>query len=130
MVGASAPVLITRDILKKMEPGTVMVDVSVDQGGCAETTRPTTHHDPIYIEEGVVHYCVANMPGAVPRSASLALNYATLPFALEIANKGIMRSVKENEAIYNGVNTYGGHLVYEPIASSHNMKFTQLSDII
>jgi alanine dehydrogenase len=130
VVGASAPVLITRDILKKMEPGTVMVDVSVDQGGCAETTRPTTHHDPIYIEEGVVHYCVANMPGAVPRSASLALNYATLPFALEIANKGIMRSVKENEAIYNGVNTYGGHLVYEPIASSHNMKFTQLSDII
>lgn len=130
IVGGTAPVLITRELLKKMEPGTVMVDVSVDQGGCAETTRPTTHHDPIYIEENVVHYCVANMPGAVPKTASIALNYATLPFGLEIANKGIIRCCKENEAIYNGVNTYDGYLVYKPIADAHNIPYTELEDII
>lgn len=130
VVGGAAPIIITRELLKKMEPGTVIVDVSVDQGGCAESTRPTTHGEPTYVEDGVVHYCVTNMPGAVPRSASLALNHATLPFGLEIANKGFKRSVIENEAIYNGINTYNGHLVYGAIGRAFNMETVDLKEVL
>lgn len=130
VVGAAAPKIITREMLKKMQPGTVMVDVSVDQGGCAETTRPTTHHDPVYIVDGIVHYCVANMPGAVPRSASLALNHATLPFGLEIANNGLVSAVQSNEAIYNGVNTYQGYLVYPAVGEALNIDSKELSDLL
>lgn len=130
IAGAKAPIIITKDMLKLMEPGTVIVDVAVDQGGNSETTRPTTHHDPIYIEEGIVHYCVANMPGAVPKTATLALNYATLPFGLEIADKGIVNAVKDNVAIYNGVNTYKGHITYKAVALAHGLESVELESLI
>lgn len=130
VAGAKAPTIITRDMLKMMEPGTVIVDVAVDQGGNSETTHPTTHHDPIYIIDDVVHYCVSNMPGAVPRTATLALNHATLKFGLEIANKGIVQAAKDDKAIYNGVNTYDGHIVYEGVATAHNLEFVELDSLI
>lgn len=128
--GAKAPIILTRDMLKMMEPGTVIVDVAVDQGGNAETTHPTTHHDPIYIVDGIVHYCVANMPGAVPKTATLALNHATLEFGLQIADKGLEQAVTDNIAIYNGVNTYKGHVVFKGVSDAHNMEYTELSELM
>lgn len=130
VAGAKAPIIITRDMLKLMEPGTVIVDVAVDQGGNSETTRPTTHHDPIYIIDGIVHYCVSNMPGAVPKTATLALNHATLEFGLELADKGLTQAVQDNIAIYNGVNTYQGHVVYKAVADVHDLEYTELSALI
>lgn len=113
--GGKAPVLITRDMLKEMKPGTVMVDVAVDQGGCFETTRPTTHEDPTYIIDDVVHYCVTNMPGAVPYTSTLALTNVTLPYVLQIANLGWEAACQKNDTLAKGLNIIKGEIVYEEI---------------
>ena len=116
--GASAPKLVTRNILKSMRPGSVFVDVAIDQGGCAETSRPTTHSEPTYVEEGVVHYCVANMPGAVPRTSTLALNNATLPFILALADKGYRRALLEDRNLMAGLNVYRGRITHSAVAEA------------
>jgi alanine dehydrogenase len=128
--GRAAPKLVTREMLRQMKEGAVVVDVAVDQGGCFETTRPTTHSDPIYVEEGVVHYCVANMPGAVPRTSTFALNNATLPYALALANKGIRQAILEDEGLLAGVNTFRGHITCEPVAESLGRPYTPLSELL
>ncbi|MCL4159453.1 UNVERIFIED_CONTAM: hypothetical protein GTU68_007554 [Idotea baltica] len=113
--GAKAPKLITRDMLKEMHPGTVLVDVAVDQGGCMETTKPTTHEDPTYIIDDIVHYCVANMPGAVPYTSTIALTNVTLPYVITIANKGWEKACDENEGLQKGLNIANGDVVYKEI---------------
>jgi len=124
--GARTPVLITRDDLKLMKPGSVIVDVSIDQGGCIETSRPTTHSDPIYIVDGVVHYCVTNMPGAVGRTSTYALTNVTLPYALEIAGKGFERAAKENPAIRRGINICQGKVTNKAVADTFGMQYQEL----
>lgn len=119
--GAKAPKLITRDMLKEMHPGTVIVDVAVDQGGCVETTRPTTHEDPIFIIDDVVHYCVANMPGAVPYTSTKALTNVTLPYVVQIANKGWEKACVENEGLKKGLNIAQGEVIYQEITESFNL---------
>jgi alanine dehydrogenase len=126
--GARAPTLITRQILKGMRPGSVIVDVAIDQGGCAETSRPTTHHDPIYKEEGVIHYTVANMPGAVPRTATRALTLNTLPYVLQIADKGWERASKENRALAHGVNMVKGQITYQAVADAFDLACVPLKE--
>ncbi|MEM9253895.1 MAG: alanine dehydrogenase [Pseudomonadota bacterium] len=116
--GAAAPKLVTRDMLKHMRPGSVVVDVAIDQGGCFETSRPTTHSDPTYIEEGVVHYCVANMPGGVARTSTFALNNATLPFTLALANKGYRQALRDDPHLRNGLNVHRGDVTYEAVAGA------------
>lgn len=124
VVGAAAPKLVTRDMLKDVPNGSVLVDVAVDQGGCFETTHATTHSNPTFYEEGVLHYCVANMPGAVPRTSTFALTNATLPFALALANKGFEKAVKDDAGLKEGVNTYQGNLTYEAVATSQGLVYT------
>ena len=124
--GGRTPVLISREDLKIMKPGSVIVDVGVDQGGCVETTHPTTHHDPIYEVDGIVHYCVANMPGAVPRTSTQALTNATFPFALNIANKGWKAAVAADKHLAEGVNIVEGEITYAGVAEAHGMKFSEL----
>lgn len=119
--GARAPKLITRDMLKSMRPGTVIVDVAVDQGGCIETTKPTTHEDPTYIIDDVVHYCVANMPGAVPYTSTIALTNVTLPFVLQIANKGWEAACNDNPYLAKGLNILDGKIMYHEIADSFDI---------
>jgi alanine dehydrogenase len=114
--GKHAPKLITRELVKSMRPRSVIVDISIDQGGCCETSRPTTHSDPIYIEEGVVHYCVANLPAATARTSTLALTHATLPYVLELADKGIKRALLENAGLKNGLNVCAGHITLANLA--------------
>ena len=116
--GAKAPNLITRDMLKDMRPGTVVVDVAVDQGGCIETTKPTTHEDPIFIIDDIVHYCVANMPGAVPYTSTLALTNVTLPYVLKLANKGWVKACDEDKTLAKGLNIIDGKIVYPEIAEA------------
>lgn len=128
--GASAPKLITRSMLKDVPNGAVIVDVAVDQGGCIETTHPTTHSDPTYYVEGVLHYCVANMPGAVPRTSTFALTNATLPYAVKLANKGFLRAISSDEGLEAGVNTYSGHCTYEAVAVSQGLEYTPLEKLI
>ncbi len=128
--GASAPKLVTRDMLKLMKPGSVIVDVAVDQGGCFETTHATTHSDPVYEVDGVVHYCVANMPGAVPRTSTIALTNVTLPFALKIANLGVKEAVRSDPHLAMGVNTYDGHITCEPVAQSQGRPYTDLGTLL
>ncbi len=128
--GASAPKLVTRDMLKDIPNGAVLVDVAVDQGGCFETTRATTHSNPTYYEEGVLHYCVANMPGAVPRTSTFALTNATLPYALDLANKGFESAIAEDKGLSEGVNTYAGKLTYEAVATSQDLEYTPLSTLL
>jgi alanine dehydrogenase len=123
--GAHAPKLVTRPMLKRMRPGSAVVDISVDQGGCFETTRPTTHENPTYIEEGIVHYCVANIPGAFPRTSTFALTNATFPYVLQIADKGYEKAMEENEALRKGLNLMGGRVVYQAVAESFGLAFTQ-----
>jgi alanine dehydrogenase len=118
--GAKAPKLITRDMLKVMRPGTVLVDVAVDQGGCIETTKATTHEDPIFIIDDVIHYCVANMPGAVPYTSTLALTNVTLPYVLRLANQGWEKACKNDESLAKGLNVVKGRIVYEEIAEAFN----------
>lgn len=128
VTGAKAPKLITRKMLKNMKKGAVMVDVSIDQGGSFETSRPTTHADPVYEVDGILHYCVTNMPGAVPNTSTLALTNATIKYALDIANKGIRKAVEEDEALFKGVNTINGKLTYKPVADSLNISYTTLEN--
>ncbi len=127
--GALAPKVITRDMLKLMRPGTVIVDVAVDQGGCIETTRPTTHDHPTYIIEDVVHYCVANMPGAVPFTSTVALTNATLPYALQLANKGWERACRENHELFLGLNIVRGKVVYKGVAEAFGLPYEPLESI-
>jgi alanine dehydrogenase len=119
--GAKAPKLITRDMLMEMRPGTVLVDVAVDQGGCIETCQPTTHAEPTYIIDDVVHYCVANMPGAVPYTSTIALTNATLPYALQLADKGWQQACRENEPLKLGLNVIDGKVVYAGVAEAFNL---------
>ena len=114
--GAAAPKLVTREDLQIMRNGSVLVDVSIDQGGCFETSKPTTHAEPTYIVDGIVHYCVANMPGAVPRTSAFALNNATLPFTLDLADKGSKQAMLENRHLLNGLNVHRGKVTYEDVA--------------
>lgn len=130
VVGAAAPKLVTRDMLHLIPQGAVLVDVAVDQGGCFETTRATTHSNPTYYEEGVLHYCVANMPGAVPRTSTFALTNATLPYALDLANKGFERAIADDAGLWEGVNTYAGKCTYEAVATSQNIEYTPLAGLI
>lgn len=130
VVGAAAPKLVTREMLKLIPNGAVLVDVAVDQGGCFETTHATTHSNPTYYEEGVLHYCVANMPGAVPRTSTFALTNATLPYALDLANKGLEQAIKTDKGLLEGVNTFGGKLTYEAVATSQNLEYTPLNTMI
>jgi alanine dehydrogenase len=130
VVGAAAPKLVTRDMLHLVPNGAVLVDVAVDQGGCFETTHPTTHSNPTYYEEGVLHYAVANMPGAVPRTSTFALTNATLPYALALANKGFEQAIAEDEGLRAGVNTFAGKLTYEAVAVSQGREYTPLDTLI
>jgi alanine dehydrogenase len=120
--GGKAPHLITRDMLKEMRPGTVLVDVAVDQGGCIETCKPTTHQDPTYIIDDVVHYCVANMPGAVPYTSTLALTNATLPYAIQLAEKGWVKACQENRELAIGLNIIKGDVVYDAVAQAFDLE--------
>jgi alanine dehydrogenase len=128
--GAKAPKLITREMLKTMKPGSVLVDVAIDQGGCFETSKATTHGDPIYMVEGVVHYCVANMPGAVPRTSTMALTNATLPYAVQIANKGWKKAMQENPEIKYGANVIGGQVAYKAVAEAFGLDYTPIDEFI
>jgi alanine dehydrogenase len=130
VVGAAAPKLVTRDMLKLVPQGAVLVDVAVDQGGCFETTHATTHSNPTYYEEGVLHYCVANMPGAVPRTSTFALTNATLPYAIALAGKGFERAIAEDAGLKEGVNTYAGKCTYEAVATSQNIEYTPLDSLL
>jgi alanine dehydrogenase len=116
--GAEAPKLISHAILKSMQPGSVIVDVAIDQGGCAETSRATTHSDPVFVVDGVVHYCVANMPGAVARTATHALNAATLPFVIALADKGWQRAIEDDLHLKNGLNVVAGQIVHRQVAAA------------
>lgn len=115
--GAAAPKLVTRPMLRTMRPGAVLVDISIDQGGCFETSKATTHQDPVFEVDGIIHYCVANMPGAVARTSAFALNNATLPFTLELANKGVERALKENPHLAHGLNVYAGAIAHPAVAA-------------
>jgi alanine dehydrogenase len=128
--GRAAPKLVTREMLKYMKEGAVIVDVAVDQGGCFETTHPTTHSDPTYMVDGIVHYCVANMPGAVPRTSTFALNNATLPYSISLANKGMERAVREDPGLWAGVNTYRGHITCKPVADSLGREWQPLEKLL
>jgi len=128
--GAKTPSLITRQMLKYIKAGTVLVDISVDQGGCFETSVPTTHADPVFLVDDILHYCVSNMPGAYPRSSTFALTNATLPFGLKIANLGWAEACKQDMAIYKGVNIADGKITYKPVAEAHELEYTPLKEII
>ena len=128
--GAKAPHLVTRDMLKIMKPGTVLVDVAVDQGGCIETCKPTTHENPTYEIDGIIHYCVANMPGAVPYTSTLALTNATLPYAIQLANKGWKKACQENEELSLGLNVINGKVVYKGVAEAFNLPYTPLEQVL
>ncbi|WMC09293.1 alanine dehydrogenase [Oceanimonas pelagia] len=128
--GASAPKLITRDMLNKLPKGAVLVDVAIDQGGCFETSTPTTHQQPTFEVEGVVHYCVANMPGAVARTATLALTNATLPFVLDLANKGWRRALNEDVHLARGLNVHAGKVVYRAVAEAHGLAHEPLERVL
>jgi alanine dehydrogenase len=128
--GALAPKLITREMLGAMKDGSVLVDVAIDQGGCAETSRPTTHDEPVYTVDGVIHYCVANMPGAVPITATRALTNVTLPYVEAIAEKGTIEAVREDPELAHGVNVLAGHVTYEAVAEAHGLDYTPLDDAL
>jgi len=128
--GAKAPKLVTRDMLKTMKKGAVLVDVAIDQGGCFETSKPTTHSNPIYTVDGVVHYCVANMPGAVPKTSTMALTNATLPYAGQIANKGWKRAMKENREIGLGANVVKGKVTYRGVADAFGLEYVPIDTVL
>lgn len=125
--GDKTPHLITRDMLKIMEPGTVLVDVAIDQGGCFETSRPTTHSEPVYIEEGIVHYCVANIPGAVPNTSTLALTNATLRYALSLADKGWRKACQDDSSLAKGLNIVEGKVVFKAVADVFGLPYEPLA---
>ena len=128
--GARAPKLITRDMLGDMKEGSVFCDVAIDQGGCAETSHSTTHSEPVYEVEGVTHYCVANMPGAVPITATKALTNATLPYVEAIADHGLREAVAQDPSLSLGVNVVDGKITYEAVAEAHNLDYTPLEDVL
>src|ERR687890_1038110 len=128
--GAKAPKLVTREMVASMRPGSVVADVAIDQGGCIETARPTTHSDPTYVEEGVVHYCVANIPGAVARTSTLALTSATLPYLIRIADKGIEGAAQRDPTLAKGLSTLRGDLVSEPVAEAHDLSYTDAEKLL
>jgi alanine dehydrogenase len=128
--GARAPKLVTRDMLGVMKKGAVIVDVAIDQGGCVETARPTTHDDPVYSVDGITHYCVANMPGGVPITSTKGLTNATLPYVEEIAQLGVVRAVLHDRSLARGVNVLEGKLTYEAVAEAHGLEYTPLEDVL
>ncbi|MGH7689968.1 MAG: alanine dehydrogenase [Gemmatimonadaceae bacterium] len=130
VAGAKAPKLLRRADLKRMRPGSVIVDVAVDQGGCVETTHATTHENPTYVVEGVIHYAVANMPGGVPRTSTLALTNATLPYTLQLANKGWKRALKEDPALLKGLNVVDGHVTYPAVAEAIGVPYVEASKFV
>lgn len=128
--GAKAPKLITKDMLATMKPGAVIVDVAIDQGGCFETSKPTTHAEPTYVVDGVVHYCVANMPGAVPYTSTLALTNATLPYAIQLANKGWKHACTDNAELRLGLNVVNGKIVYEGVSQAFGLDYTPVAEVL
>lgn len=130
LAGAAAPKLLTREIITAMNPGSVVVDVAIDQGGCFETSHPTTHSDPTFIVDDVVHYCVANMPGVVPRTSSFGLNNATLPYVLRLADSGWQKALANDEGFLRGLNIHAGHICYEAVASAHQLPYTPADKFI
>jgi alanine dehydrogenase len=128
--GAAAPKLVSRDMVKTMKPGSVIVDVAIDQGGCVETSHATTHADPTYVVDGVVHYCVANMPGAVARTSTFALNNVTLPFTLALANNGWKKALAQDVHLRNGLNVCEGQITCEPVAQAHNLPYVAAETVI
>jgi alanine dehydrogenase len=128
--GAAAPKLISRDMVKAMKPGAVIVDIAIDQGGCSETSRPTTHSNPTYVEEGVVHYCVSNMPGAVPRTSTFALNNVTLPFVLALADKGWREALRDDPHLRAGLNVHDGKIYCAPVAEAHGLEAARAEDVL
>ncbi len=130
VAGAKAPKIVTRDMVASMRDGSVIVDVAVDQGGCIETSRPTTHSDPTYVEEGVVHYCVANIPGAVARTSTLALTSVTLPYLIEIADNGVEGAAQRDPVLAKGLSTLNGHLVSEPVAEAHGLPYESAEKLL
>ena len=129
--GAKAPKLVSEEIIQSMKPGSVVVDIAIDQGGIFETTdRITTHDNPTYVKHGVVHYAVANMPGAVPRTSTIALTNVTVPYAVQIANKGYQKACLENEALLKGINTHGGYVTYQAVAEAHGVEFKDTKTLL
>jgi alanine dehydrogenase len=128
--GAAAPKLVTRDMVKKMKRGSVIVDVAIDQGGCFETSRPTSHSDPYYIEEGVVHYCVTNMPGAVARTSTFALNNATLPFIIRLAEAGVTKALINDPHLLNGLNVCGGKVTHLAVAEAQGLDYVDAASAL
>ncbi|MGM0545714.1 MAG: alanine dehydrogenase [Bacteroidota bacterium] len=128
--GAKAPSLITRDMLSEMQKGSVLVDVAIDQGGCFETSKPTTHDNPIYEVDDIVHYCVANMPGAVPRTSTLGLTNVTLPYAVDIANKGWQQALSDDAELLKGLNVVNGDIVYKEVAEAFDMNYTPIENVL
>jgi alanine dehydrogenase len=128
--GALAPKLITREMLGTMKDSAVFVDVAIDQGGCAETSKPTTHDDPVYTVDGVIHYCVANMPGAVPITSTRALTNVTLPYVEAISELGAVEAIRRDAALAKGVNVVGGQVTYEAVAEAHGLAYTPLDDAL
>lgn len=128
--GASTPKIVTRKMIGGMKNSSVIVDVAVDQGGCVETTHATTHSDPVYVVDGVIHYCVANMPGAVPRTSTFALTNVTLPYALQIASLGFRQAVFSHQDIHHGVNTYAGHITCQPVAQAQGKEYRPLEELL
>ena len=128
--GAEAPKLVTKDMLKLMKRGSVIVDVAIDQGGCFETSKPTTHGDPTYIVDDIIHYCVANMPGGVPRTSTFALNQATLPYLIKLANKGYQKALREDKNFLAGLNIYKGHVTYKAVADVFGREFVEPLSIL
>ena len=128
--GARAPKLVTREMLGEMKRGAVIVDVAIDQGGCVETARPTTHSNPVYEVDGIIHYCVANMPGGVPITSTKALTNATLPYVEAIAEHGLAAAVAHDGALARGVNVIDGKITYEAVAEAHGLDYTPLEDVL
>jgi alanine dehydrogenase len=128
--GARAPMLVLREMIGNMKPGSVVVDVAVDQGGCVETIKPTSHSDPIYMVDGVVHYGVTNMPGAVPRTSTYGLSNATLPYALLLADEGLEEAIRQDEALARGVNTFQGNVTYQAVAQAFDLDFVELGSLL
>jgi alanine dehydrogenase len=126
--GARAPKLVTTEMVASMRPGSVVIDIAIDQGGCVETSHMTTHSDPTYVVHGVVHYCVGNMPGAVPNTSTYALTNVTLPYAIDVASKGLARAVADDPALALGVNAYGGAITNEGVADAHGLPYTRLAE--
>ena len=128
--GAAAPKLVRKEMVANMKTGAVIVDVAIDQGGCIETAHPTTHSDPSYVVDGVVHYCVTNMPAAVPHTSTLALTNATFPYVMKLAQMGVSKAVKADKAICEGVNTFRGHVTYAAVAQSQGRPAKNVAELI